>query len=103
MSIFSKLHNKEKWWNYRFLERPIYEKNNVVDCYYELIEVYYGADGKIIAWDDGNNKIQVDSKEDLKVFLEQIKNAAKNTVMTISNRKLVETNRYIRKGTKLWK
>ena len=52
MSIFSKLHNKEKWWNYRFLERPIYEKNNVVDCYYELIEVYNYNNKSLIPLDN---------------------------------------------------
>ena len=87
----------ESYWNYRFIEKPIYEKDKEVDKYYELIEVYYGNDGQIVAWSDTSNSVIADSLDDLNVFIKQIKLASKNTVMKLINKKLVDTKEYMRK------
>ncbi len=87
----------ESYWNYRFIEKPIYEKDKEVDKYYELIEVYYGNNGQIVAWSDTSNNVIADSLDDLNVFIKQIKLASKNTVMKLVNRKLVDTKEYMRK------
>lgn len=87
----------ESYWNYRFIEKPIYEKDKEVDKYYELIEVYYGNNGQIVAWNDTSNNVIADSLDDLNVFIKQIKLASKNTVMKLVNKKLVDTKEYMRK------
>lgn len=87
----------ESYWNYRFIEKPVYEKDKEVDKYYELIEVYYGNNGQIVAWSDTSNNVIADSLDDLNVFIKQIKLASKNTVMKLVNRKLVDTKEYMRK------
>lgn len=87
----------ESYWNYRFIEKPIYEKDKEVDKYYELIEVYYGNNGQIVAWSDTSNSVIADSLDDLNVFIKQIKLASKNTVMKLINKKLVDTKEYMRK------
>ena len=87
----------ESYWNYRFIEKPIYEKDKEVDKYYELIEVYYGNNGQIVAWSDTSNNVIADSLDDLNVFIKQIKLASKNTVMKLINKKLLDTKEYMRK------
>ena len=86
----------EGYWNYRFLEKILYENNKEVDKYYTLIEVYYGDGGQIVAWSDEINNI-VDSITDFKTYIKQLEIAAKNTVMKLENKRLVDTKEYMRK------
>ena len=85
------------YWNYRFIKRTSYMGEEVPGVfYYELFEVYYNEDGKIIAWSEQPQGIQIVDRGDLKTFLKQIKKASKNKVLEIDyNGKLVELNEYI--------
>ena len=84
------------WWNYRFVKNEVYDEGKVIGIYYELFEVYYNENGKIIAWSEQPQGIQIVDRGDLKTFLKQIKKASKNKVLEIDyNGKLVELNEYI--------
>ena len=84
---------KDGWWNYRFLVRPIYSENQTVDSYYKMIEVYYNKYGNITMYNDKAIDICIESKKDLKTFIEQIKNAGDRTLLIIDeNGKLKDTH-----------
>lgn len=84
------------WWNYRFVKNEVHNENKVIGIYYDLYEVYYDENDKIIAWLEQPRGIQIVDRGDLKTFLKQIKKASKNKVLEIDyNGKLVELNEYI--------
>lgn len=84
------------WWNYRFVKNEVHNEGKVMGIYYDLYEVYYNENGKIIAWSEQPRSIQIVDRGDLKTFLKQIKKASKNKVLEIDyNGKLVELNEYI--------
>lgn len=84
------------YWNYRFVKNEVHNEDKVTGFYYELFEVYYNEDGKIIAWSEQPRGIQIVDRGDLKTFLKQIKKASKNKVLEIDyDGKLVELNEYI--------
>ena len=84
------------WWNYRFVKNEVYNEDKVIGIYYDLYEVYYDENDKIIAWSEQPRGIQIVDRGDLKIFLKQIKKASKNKVLEIDyNGKLVELNEYI--------
>ena len=84
------------WWNYRFVKNEVYDEGKVIGIYYELFEVYYNENDKIIAWSEQPRGIQIVDRGDLKTFLKQIKKASKNKVLEIDyDGKLVELNEYI--------
>lgn len=84
------------WWNYRFVKNEVHNEDKVIGIYYDLYEVYYDENDKIIAWSEQPRGIQIVDKGDLKIFLKQIKKASKNKVLEIDyNGKLVELNEYI--------
>lgn len=84
------------YWNYRFVKNEVHSEDKVIGIYYDLYEVYYDENDKIIAWSEQPRGIQIVDKGDLKIFLKQIKKASKNKVLEIDyNGKLVELNEYI--------
>lgn len=87
------------WWNYRFLLKPVYENNRIIGCYYEMIEVYYDTEGKIIAWADDASNIVTESIEDLKIFMRQIKDASKRTVLEIKDGIITDTEKHMNNKT----
>ena len=80
------------WWNYRILE-----KGNNDYKYYEIHEVYYDADGKIIAWTENPVDLYIESISDIKFLMKKFKKAAKKTVLRIDNEDLVDTGTYLKK------
>ena len=62
-----------------------------------MIEVYYDTNGKIIAWADDASNIVTESTEDLKIFIRQIKDASKRTVLEIKDGIIVDTEKYMSK------
>jgi hypothetical protein len=84
------------YWNYRFVKNEVHSEDKVIGIYYDLYEVYYDENDKIIAWSEQPQGIQIVDRGDLKTFLKQIKKASKNKVLEIDyNGKLVELNEYI--------
>lgn len=87
---------KGGYWNYRFVKNEVHSEDKVIGIYYDLYEVYYDENDKIIAWSEQPRGIQIVDRGDLKTFLKQIKKASKNKVLEIDyNGKLVELNEYI--------
>lgn len=84
------------YWNYRFVKNEVHSEDKVIGIYYDLYEVYYDENDKIIAWSEQPRGIQIVDRGDLKTFLKQIKKASKNKVLEIDyDGKLVELNEYI--------
>lgn len=88
---------KGGYWNYRFVKNEVYDEGKVIGIYYDLYEVYYDENDKIIAWSENPQGIQIVDRGDLKIFLKQIKIASKNKVLEKDLRtgKLVELDEYI--------
>ena len=72
------------WWNYRILEKGTNDYK-----YYEIHEVYYDADGKIIAWTENSVDLYIESISDI--------NFLKKTVLRIDNEDLVDTGTSLKK------
>ena len=85
------------WWNYRFCEN-IVNVGSTDEVYYNMIEVYYDKDGNILAWDDNTSEVYVESKKDAKILVEQIKKASEAKLVTMNNGKLVEIDKYMKRG-----
>lgn len=80
------------WWNYRILEKGTNDYK-----YYEIHEVYYDADGKIIAWTENSVDLYIESISDINFLMKKFKKAAKKTVLRIDNEDLVDTGTYLKK------
>ena len=80
------------WWNYRVLEKGTDDYK-----YYEIHEVYYDADGKIIAWTENPIDLHIESVADIKFLMKRFKKAVKKTVLRIDGEDLVDTGRYLKK------
>lgn len=80
------------WWNYRILEKDTNDYK-----YYEIHEVYYDADGKIIAWTENPVDLYIESISDINFLMKKFKKAAKKTVLRIDNEDLVDTGTYLKK------
>lgn len=98
MSLFNK--KDKSYWNYRFIKKSFYNNDHVENVYYELYEIYYDNDNKIIAWSEQPVTLEICDKKDLKIFMRQIKNATKSTVLVFNESNiLVETDEYMLKNT----
>ena len=80
------------YWNYRVLEKGTDDYK-----YYEIHEVYYDADGKIIAWTENPVDLYIESISDIKFLMKEFKKAAKKTVLRIDGEDLVDTGTYLKK------
>ena len=80
------------YWNYRVLEKGTNDYK-----YYEIHEVYYDADGKIIAWTENPVDLHIEAVADIKFLMKRFKKAAKKTVLRIDNEDLVDTGTYLKK------
>ena len=80
------------WWNYRVLEKGSEDYK-----YYEIHEVYYDADGKIIAWTENPIDLHIEAVSDIKFLMKRFKKAAKKTVLRIDGEDLVDTGTYLKK------
>ena len=80
------------YWNYRVLEKGTDDYK-----YYEIHEVYYDADGKIVAWTENPVDLYIESISDIKFLMKSFKKAAKKTVLRIDDEDLVDTGTYLKK------
>lgn len=80
------------YWNYRVLEKGTDDYK-----YYEIHEVYYDADGKIIAWTENPVDLYIEAVADIKFLMKRFKKAVKKTVLRIDGEDLVDTGRYLKK------
>lgn len=80
------------WWNYRVIEKGSEDYK-----YYEIHEVYYDADGKIIAWTENPVDLHIEAISDINFLMKRFKKAAKKTVLRIDGEDLVDTGRYLKK------
>ena len=80
------------WWNYRVIEKGSEDYK-----YYEVHEVYYDADGKIIAWTENPIDLHIEAVADIKFLMKRFKKAVKKTVLRIDGEDLVDTGRYLKK------
>lgn len=80
------------WWNYRVLEKGTDDYK-----YYEIHEVYYDADGKIVAWTENPVDLYINAISDIKFLMKRFKKAAKKTVLRIDGEDLVDTGTYLKK------
>ena len=98
MKMFDR--KNKNYWNYRFIRKFVHSIDSAPTYYYELYEIYYENDGKIIAWSEQPVSLEISDKKDLKIFLKQIKRATKSTVLQFNdNNILVETNEYMLNNT----
>ena len=81
------------FWNYRFLAKPVYKNDEIAGYYYEMVEVYYDSNKNIVAWSDETETVTVDSKKDLKRYINFIKEASKRTVLEIVDGSIKDTNK----------
>lgn len=80
------------YWNYRVLEKGTDDYK-----YYEIHEVYYDADGKIIAWTENPVDLHIEAISDIKFLIKRFKKAVKKTVLRIDGEDLVDTGTYLKK------
>lgn len=80
------------YWNYRVLEKGTDDYK-----YYEIHEVYYDADGKIIAWTENPIDLHIEAVADIKFLMKRFKKAVKKTVLRIDGEDLVDTGTYLKK------
>ena len=80
------------YWNYRVLEKGSEDYK-----YYEIHEVYYDADGKIIAWTENPVDLHIEAVADIKFLMKRFKKAAKKPILRIEDEELVDTGKYLKK------
>ena len=80
------------WWNYRILQ-----KSNGYYIYYEIHEVYYDKDGKIIAWSENPVDLYFECTKDLKFLMKKFKRATKRTILRVEDDDLIDTKKYLKK------
>lgn len=80
------------YWNYRVLEKGTDDYK-----YYEIHEVYYDADGKIIAWTENPVDLHIEAISDINFLMKRFKKAVKKTVLRIDGEGLVDTGTYLKK------
>jgi hypothetical protein len=80
------------WWNYRVIEKGSEDYK-----YYEIHEVYYDADGKIIAWTENPVDLHIEAVADIKFLMKRFKKAAKKPILRIEDEELVDTGKYLKK------
>lgn len=94
------------WWNYRLIEKEETWTSNITgkeyfERYYDIHEVYYGADGEIWAWSENPMKIYFQSADEVKILIKQIKKASKHKILKLikdkdGNDKLIPTGKYLK-------
>lgn len=80
------------WWNYRVIEKGSEDYK-----YYEFHEVYYDADGKIIAWTENPVDLHIEAVADIKFLMKRLKKATKKPILRIEDGELVDTGKYLKK------
>lgn len=80
------------YWNYRVLEKGSEDYK-----YYEIHEVYYDADGKIIAWTENPVDLYIEAVSDINFLMKRFKKAAKKTILRKDGDDLIDTGTYLKK------
>lgn len=92
------------WFNYRIVEKE-HKWNDIDDSiiselYYEIHEVYYGADGDIIAWTENPISIYFENIFDANDTIKHIKDAIKKPILKYDpdtdGDSLYETDKYLK-------
>lgn len=96
---------KNGYWNYRFVQKTVTYtlKNNkkISESYYDIHEIYYNEKNEIIAWSEEPMQLNIQSYNDYKTIIKQIKKASKYKILKLEkledkSEKLLETNLYIK-------
>ena len=80
------------YWNYRVIEKGTEDYK-----YYEIHEVYYDGEGKIIAWTENPVDLYIEAVADIKFLMKRFKKAAKKPILRIEDEDLVNTGKYLKK------
>lgn len=82
---------KGSCWNYRILEKSSEDYK-----YYEIHEVYYDKDGKIIGWTSDKIDLYFENLNYFKILLKRFKKASKKTILKEINEELIDTEKYLK-------